>query len=320
MPHVVGGADTRAAVVRGGLDVDAPERGLVEDLAVHDAVERHAAGEAEIVDARSLVELPQHPEDDLLEPSLEGRRHVLVVRLQRPVAASRSEVAFHRRAPERRQLGRPAVPRHRGALDVVPEVVEAELVAEAVAPDDPAEDVQVLRLPVGGEAHHLVLVAVLGEAEVLRDGRVEDAERVRERHLAARSVRADPPRAPTSRSPCPRTRRSIGPRLGRTATRSTRTRCALGDVRRSAPSPSGGTRGRRDRRRAWSWLAGSCRGSPRASSPPSAPPCPSAHASLASRGSHVGSVTARNGRGLQVGVRSSRGSSGSIDGGRRCRA
>ena len=185
MPHVVGGADARAAVVRGGLDVDAPERRLVEDLAVHHAVERHAAGEAEIVDARSLVKLPQHPEDDLLEPSLEGRRHVLVVRLQRPVAASRPEVAFHRRTPERRQLGRPAVPRHRGALDVVPEVVEAELVAEAVAPDDPAEDVQVLRLPVGGEAHHLVLVAVLREAEVLRDGRVEDAEGVGERNLPA---------------------------------------------------------------------------------------------------------------------------------------
>ena len=105
------------------------------------------------------------------------------MRLQRPVAASRSEVTFHRRTPQRRQLRRTAVPRHRGALDVVPEVVEAELVAEAVAPDDPAEDVQVLRLAVGGEAHHLVLVAVLGEAEVLRDGRVEDAEGVRERNL-----------------------------------------------------------------------------------------------------------------------------------------
>ena len=117
-----------------------------------------------------------------------------------PSAATRGpEVAFHRRAPERRQLGRAAVPRHRGALDVVPEVVQVELVAEAVAPDDPAELVQVARLAVGGEAHHLVLVAVLGEAEVLRDGRVVDAEGVRERDLPADLEVVDPRRRPTSR-------------------------------------------------------------------------------------------------------------------------
>src|SRR6266487_3739502 len=40
-------------------------------------------------------------------------------------------------------------------------------------------------LPIGGEAHHLVLVSVLGEAQELREGRIENAQRMRERDGAS---------------------------------------------------------------------------------------------------------------------------------------
>ena len=71
MLHVVRGADARAAVVGGRLDVEVGERRLVEDLAVHDAVQSDAAGQAERVDARLGVQVAQHAEHDLLEPALQ---------------------------------------------------------------------------------------------------------------------------------------------------------------------------------------------------------------------------------------------------------
>src|SRR5262249_7937085 len=56
-----------------------------------------------------------------------------------------------------------------------------ELEASAVGrPDDLPQLVHVGRLAVGREPHHLPLLAVLVEAEELRDGRVEEARRVRE--------------------------------------------------------------------------------------------------------------------------------------------
>ena len=79
-------------------------------------------------------------------------------------------------------VGEPFRPRHVDALVVVREVVEVQLeevrrlheLAHLLAVD--------VGVAVRGEAHHLALVAVLREAQPLRDGRVEDAERVREEH------------------------------------------------------------------------------------------------------------------------------------------
>ena len=66
---------------------------------------------------------------------------------------------------------------------VVDEVVEVELEQVAVRAHEPAHRRRVrVRVAVGREAHHLALVAVLREAEPLRDRGVEDPERVREEH------------------------------------------------------------------------------------------------------------------------------------------
>ncbi len=133
--HVIRRAHARAAVVGGRLDVEIGERGLVEDLPVHDAVEGDAAGQTQRAEPRLRVQVAQHAQHDLLEPGLERGRDVAVAVLQRLVgaAAGGSEQGLHARPPERRQLGRAAVPRHRRTLDVVAEVVEPEVVAEAAS-------------------------------------------------------------------------------------------------------------------------------------------------------------------------------------------
>ena len=70
---------------------------------------------------------------------------------------------------------------------------------------------------VGGQAHHLVLVAVLREAEELRDRRVEDAERVREHHLVQRprgACRGPPRSCDDTKSPKPSTVRQAASSKG----------------------------------------------------------------------------------------------------------
>ena len=317
MPHVVGGADARAAVVRGGLDVDAPERRLVEDLAVHHAVERHAAGEAEIVDARSLVELPQHPEDDLLEPSLEGRRHVLVVRLQRrrrepvrgrvPSPDPRAAAARATRRPTSSRRPRRGAGSSRGRAR---SRGRRSGRSGGRRPGAPA--------PRRRRGPSPCTRRRTWEAEVLRDGRVEDAEGVGNA-TSPPILRWRPSPRPTSRSPCRRTRRSRARLRVRTARRRTRSRCARRDARRSAasrsadsgtPRPSASVAlARRIFRRFEARLVATCR------------PARSFRAWTTRRPRFArGLRTGRSGRCPRVGDPRSRGSSGSSRGGTRCRA
>ena len=79
-------------------------------------------------------------------------------------------------AADRRRAG---VPGHVDAFLVVREVVEVELEQRPVELHELAHLREVPRRPVRREAHHLALVAVVRKAEPLRDGGVEDAERVR---------------------------------------------------------------------------------------------------------------------------------------------
>ncbi len=80
---------------------------------------------------------------------------------------------------------REAVVRH-GQAVVVGEVLHVQPERAVLAQvDEVLEDlVEVLRLAVGRRAHHLVLGAVDLEAEVVGEGAVEQAERVREADLA----------------------------------------------------------------------------------------------------------------------------------------
>ncbi len=69
------------------------------------------------------------------------------------------------------------VPRHRHAIGPVAEVRQVEFEAAVVVkPNELAQLVGLAGLAVRRQTHHLELVAVLGEAEVLRDGEVQDPQ------------------------------------------------------------------------------------------------------------------------------------------------
>ncbi len=129
---------------------------------------------------------PQHVEQHLLQPRLQRSGDVLVpladlfLRLPRRPQFPRQPLR-----PERADPRRPFRPRHVDAVPLVAEVLEPQ--AESllrVRANDLAEQVEELRLPVRRQPHHLVLVAVSVEPQVLGDGGVEKAQRMRKRHLA----------------------------------------------------------------------------------------------------------------------------------------
>ena len=193
------GADGGAVVARRRLDEDLLERRPLEDLAVRGRVEGAAAREREARELRAGVEVVQDVEVDLLEDDLRARRDVRPlpeeVRVVRP--AGRAEELDELVGVDAPEHGR-ALPAHLDALAVVEEVGGVERVAATVGgPDQPAELLDVRRLPVRREPHHLPLLAVLREPEELGHGRVEEAERsagTRPR----RAARGPPPR-PTAR-------------------------------------------------------------------------------------------------------------------------
>ena len=183
VPDVVRGADGDAAVAGRGLDVQPVERRLATDAAVRDGVQRDAAGEAEVRRPRAPLRLVDDVQVRVLEHGLQRAGDVLVVlrQLARRLARRPEDLLEARRedAADRR---RPLRPRHVDAAVVVREVVEVQLEELAVQLHEVAHLRAVhVRLAVRREPHHLPLVAVLREAEPLRDGRVVDAERVRER-------------------------------------------------------------------------------------------------------------------------------------------
>ena len=129
---------------------------------------------------RPLPERLQDVEVGLLEHLLQRGGDVVVVARELgvggPGGAEGLDHPVGEDPPDRR---RPLVPGHVDALLVVQEVVEAELEHRPVELHELAHLVEVARLAVGREAHHLALVAVVREAEPLRDRGVEDPERVR---------------------------------------------------------------------------------------------------------------------------------------------
>ena len=184
VPDVVRGADGDPGVAGRRLHVDALELGLGTDAPVRDGVQRDAAGEAEVLRAGAPVRGAHEVEVRLLEHRLERRGDVLVVLRQLAARLARGpERLLHPVGEEPADRRRLLVPRHVDAFLVVHEVVELELEPVAVELHELAHlREEALGVAVGREAHHLALVAVLREAEPLRDGRVEDPERVREEH------------------------------------------------------------------------------------------------------------------------------------------
>ena len=184
--HVMGdverGAERRAVVRGGWLDEDLLEGRLLPDLPVGDAVHSTPASKAEPGEPRPHIEAVQYVEGGLLVDSLEGRGERLVLRLERilrPPGRAQESLELGRVDRAHRRLA--VVPRHAHAFRVVAEVAQVQLEpAAGHEMDQLAEPGDVARLAVRREPHHLILVAVLGEAEVLREGEIEESQRMGE--------------------------------------------------------------------------------------------------------------------------------------------
>src|SRR5205085_12311169 len=128
-----------------------------------------------------LVQVVEDVKGDLFQTPLQARRDVaLAISERRSLLAGRAEGSLELVGEDTADCGRAFVPAHLDALGVVSEVVQVQAEAPAlVRAYDVAELLHEARGPVRREAHHLPLVAVVGEAEELCGRRVKYPRRVR---------------------------------------------------------------------------------------------------------------------------------------------
>ena len=177
--QVIGGerrAQRAAGVAGRRLDPDTLELAVAQHLAVRHAVERHAAGHAEIFGAGLGRDRAREPHHDFLGHRLDRGReiHVALVepflRLARRPAEQRIElVAGHAQTGAIVEIG--LIQPERAVGLEVDQVVE----------DEPG----IFRLAIRREPHHLVLARIDLEAGVVGERRVEQPQRMREMQLFA---------------------------------------------------------------------------------------------------------------------------------------
>ena len=183
VPDVKGAAKRRSIVGRAGGDVNVFKGRLRGHLAIGDGVHRASAREADVLRSRLVGQSPKQVHDDLFGDDLQAFGNI-VVPLGRltPRIARRAKLLRKAIAGEWLDGGRPVVPGHLDAPFVMFEVVQVELKAVSRRLDQLAEEVGKFRLAIRGKAHHLVLVAIVGKAQVHGDGGVEEPKRVRVVH------------------------------------------------------------------------------------------------------------------------------------------
>ena len=120
-------ADGGSGVMGGGLDVDVAEVRPVEDHSVGDAVQSHAAGQADSSSAGLLLDEVQEREVVLLQDELDGGGEVHMALLDfRAGLAGLAELLRHFGGEDGAEGRFAALPGHLDALAVMGEVVEVE--------------------------------------------------------------------------------------------------------------------------------------------------------------------------------------------------
>src|SRR5215831_12208703 len=122
------------------------------------------------------------------ERGLHAGGKVMVARQQRLIGfPRRPQPLLEVRGKEPALYGCPVgfAPTHLRALALVRKIFEPQAKRKRlVGAYDPAEFLQELRLAVGRETHDLVFVAEFPETQVLRQGGIEDSQRMRKADLA----------------------------------------------------------------------------------------------------------------------------------------
>ena len=197
---VIGGSDGKSRHRPTQVGGKSFERSLIKDFPVRDAIEGHAARKAHRFLFGPGMQTPQHLEQDFLEARLQRRSAVAMNffdrsrRITGRPQALGHEVGIH--GAEFGSLSGVA-PGHVRARDVMLEIFETQAETDvSMSSHDAAKFIEISRLAVSGQAHHLVLIAKFFKAEVLRDRGVIQAERVRECNRAGDIHPIAPARSP----------------------------------------------------------------------------------------------------------------------------
>ena len=165
------GAERAARVAGRGRHEDPAEAAFAEHAPVGDAVERHPAAEAEIVEAGLALEVARDIDQYLLEHRLRaggdvGEAAALVfAQVDRLIGSARRAEQLD----EARRIAGLG-----GAVEIEKSEVELEGAVPG-APDQPPDVVGPVGHAIGREAHHLIFPLVNHEAEKGRKGRIEEA-------------------------------------------------------------------------------------------------------------------------------------------------
>ena len=170
MPQAERHAQRAAGVAGRRLHPHLLERPLAQDAAVADAVERDAAGQAQVAHPGLAVRERGHLQHHLFGDVLNRARQVHLALRQLALGLARRPAD----QPLERAAGHRQPVRVREVLHVHPQAAIVADLEEVVL-----DELDVLRLAVRREAHHLVLARVHPEAGEVGEGRVQQAERVR---------------------------------------------------------------------------------------------------------------------------------------------
>src|SRR5579863_7222738 len=163
-----------AGIPRGRLNPDLPETSVAQYFAIGDAVERDTARHAQMAHAGTVRRAPRQPQNRLFSDRLNGRGDVHM---------ELRELAFTaaHRLPEQ---VRKALVGHAAAGAIVEEGnVQAEAAIRLEIDEFVADDVAISWRAVGRQPHHLVFAGIHTEADVIRERRIQEPERMRESDL-----------------------------------------------------------------------------------------------------------------------------------------
>ena len=167
-------ADRAAGIACGRLNPDVVEVTIAQHLAVGDAIQRDAAGKAQVPRAGLLREAARQPQHGFIQYRLDRGSDIHVERRQQLIGRA------HRLAE---QLGKAFVGHgEAGAIIEIGEI-EAERAVRLQIDQVVEDELCVFRLAIGREPHHLVFAGVDLEAGVIGRGRIQEAQRMREMDL-----------------------------------------------------------------------------------------------------------------------------------------
>ena len=177
-------ADRKSGVAGSRLNINFLERSAFEHFSVCDTIERDATRETEGFFFRARRQLRDVLQQNFFECRLHARREVAMALFNRLFgfacgAKPHFQVVREQSAENRSRAC--IAPSHFWALDLVREIVEIQpKLHAAIGAHDFAKLIEETRSAIGAEAHHFVFIAEFPEAEILSQGGVVQAKRVRE--------------------------------------------------------------------------------------------------------------------------------------------